>query len=237
MFSASFRTLVDPGYLEVMEYSFKKKGADDKKREEEDGSDQEQVPSFVKNLKKGVKMTCLGLSIKEGETKPPKRYNSGSMILAMENAGQLIEEEELREQIRGSGIGTSATRAEILKKLFSNKYLALNKKTQIITPTLMGEMIYDTVDCSIRSLLNPKLTASWELGLTRVSEGTVTEEEYLEKLNGFVARCTNNVKNSNFGGALQAMYARDSRFYKKPAGQASYPRRKSGKKGTQHAAE
>ena len=237
MFSASFRTLVDPGYLEVMEYSFKKKGADDKKREEEEGSDQEQVPSFVKNLKKGVKMTCLGLSIKEGETKPPKRYNSGSMILAMENAGQLIEEEELREQIRGSGIGTSATRAEILKKLFSNKYLALNKKTQIITPTLMGEMIYDTVDCSIRSLLNPKLTASWELGLTRVSEGTVTEEEYLEKLNGFVARCTNNVKNSNFGGALQAMYARDSRFYKKPAGQASYPRRKSGKKGTQHAAE
>ena len=237
MFSASFRTLVDPGYLEVMEYSFKKKGADDKKREEEEGSDQEQVPSFVKNLKKGVKMTCLGLSIKEGETKPPKRYNSGSMILAMENAGQLIEEEELREQIRGSGIGTSATRAEILKKLFSNKYLALNKKTQIITPTLMGEMIYDTVDCSIRSLLNPRLTASWELGLTRVSEGTVTEEEYLEKLNGFVARCTNNVKNSNFGGALQAMYARDSRFYKKPAGQASYPRRKSGKKGTQHAAE
>ena len=138
---------------------------------------------------------------------------------------------------KGSGIGTSATRAEILKKLFSNKYLALNKKTQIITPTLMGEMIYDTVDCSIRSLLNPKLTASWELGLTRVSEGTVTEQEYLEKLNGFVARNTNNVKNSNWGSALQAMYMRDSQFYKKPAGQTSYPRRKSAKKGKANASE
>ena len=148
----------------------------------------------------------------------------------MENAGQLIEEEELREQIRGSGIGTSATRAEILKKLFGNKYLSLNRKTQIITPTFMGEMIYDTVDCSIRSLLDPKLTASWELGLTRVADGTVSEEEYLEKLNGFVARCTNNVKNSNFGGALQAMYARDSRFYKKPAGQRHRTYRKKKQK-------
>ena len=237
MFSASFRSCVDPGYMQVMEYSFKKKGTDEKKREDEEETDQDKLPSFVNTLKKGVKMTCLDLSIKEGETKPPKRYNSGSMILAMENAGQLIEEEELREQIRGSGIGTSATRAEILKKLFSNKYLALNKKTQIITPTLMGEMIYDTVDCSIRSLLNPKLTASWELGLTRVSEGTVTEQEYLEKLNGFVARNTNNVKNSNWGSALQAMYMRDSQFYKKPAGQTSYPRRKSAKKGKANASE
>jgi DNA topoisomerase-3 len=175
-------------------------------------------------------MACTGLFIKEGETKPPKRYNSGSMILAMENAGQLIEEEELREQIRGSGIGTSATRAEILRKLFSNKYLSLNKKTQIITPTLLGEMIYDTVDCSIRSLLNPKLTASWELGLTRVAEGTVTEEEYLEKLNGFVARNTNNVKNSNFGGALQQMYMRDSQFYKRTPAPASKSRKKPGRK-------
>ncbi len=237
MFSASFRSCVDPGYMQVMEYSFKKKGTDETKREDEEETDQDKLPSFVNTLKKGVKMTCLDLSIKEGETKPPKRYNSGSMILAMENAGQLIEEEELREQIRGSGIGTSATRAEILKKLFSNKYLALNKKTQIITPTLMGEMIYDTVDCSIRSLLNPKLTASWELGLTRVSEGTVTEQEYLEKLNGFVARNTNNVKNSNWGSALQAMYMRDSQFYKKPAGQTSYPRRKSAKKGKANASE
>ena len=195
------------------------------------------IPDYLKTARKGTKLQAGPFTIREGETAPPKRYTSGSMILAMENAGQLIEEEELREQIRGSGIGTSATRAEILKKLFSNKYLALNKKTQIITPTLMGEMIYDTVDCSIRSLLNPKLTASWELGLTRVSEGTVTEQEYLEKLNGFVARNTNNVKNSNWGSALQAMYMRDSQFYKKPAGQTSYPRRKSAKKGKANASE
>lgn len=239
LFSASFKTCVDPGYLEVMEYSFRKKKDPESGRDgEKEETESDKVPSFVKSLRKGSGLACTGLSIKEGETKPPKRYNSGSMILAMENAGQLIEEEELREQIRGSGIGTSATRAEILKKLFSNKYLSLNKKTQIITPTLMGEMIYDTVDCSIRSLLNPKLTASWELGLTRVSDGTVTEEEYLEKLNGFVARNTNNVKNSNFGSALQAMYMRDSQFYKAPVKQhTGYPRRKSGKKGAKNAAQ
>ena len=236
VFSASFKTCVDPGYLEVMEYSFKKKkedSAEDPQQKEGEGNEQEtdKVPAFVQVLRKGRKMACTGLEIKEGETKPPKRYNSGSMILAMENAGQLIEEEELREQIRGSGIGTSATRAEILKKLFSNRYLALNKKTQIITPTLMGEMIYDTVDCSIRSLLNPKLTASWELGLTRVSEGTVTEEEYLEKLKGFVSRNTNNVKNSNFSDALQQMYMRDSQFYKRPYGSAAGSRKNTGRKG------
>ncbi|MCR5810924.1 MAG: type IA DNA topoisomerase [Lachnospiraceae bacterium] len=236
MFSASFKTCVDPGYLEVMDYSFRKKKedpAEDPQQKDGEGNEQEtdKVPAFVSSLLKGMKMNCTGLEIKEGETKPPKRYNSGSMILAMENAGQLIEEEELREQIRGSGIGTSATRAEILKKLFSNRYLALNKKTQVITPTLMGEMIYDTVDCSIRSLLNPKLTASWELGLTRVSEGSVSEEEYLDKLNGFVSRNTNNVKNSNFSDVLQQMYMRDSQFYKKPYGSAAGDRKKSGRKG------
>ena len=235
MFSASFRTCVDKGYLEVMEYSFRQKKGEPEEESAGKGAEEgeapaDQIPSFVSALRNGAKLACTGLEIKEGETKPPKRYNSGSMILAMENAGQLIEEEELREQIRGSGIGTSATRAEILRKLFSNKYLALNKKTQIITPTLMGEMIYDTVDCSVRSLLNPKLTASWELGLTRVSEGTVTEEEYLEKLNSFVARNTNNVKNSNFGGALQQMYLRDSQFYKKAPASASKGRRKTGRK-------
>ena len=236
MFSASFKTCVDPGYLEVMEYSFRKKREDngeEPQTKEGEGNEKEadKVPDFVRALRKGAGMACGGLTIREGETKPPKRYNSGSMILAMENAGQLIEEEELREQIRGSGIGTSATRAEILRKLFSNRYLALNKKTQIITPTLMGEMIYDTVDCSIRSLLNPKLTASWELGLTRVSEGTVTEEEYLEKLNGFVSRNTNNVKNSNFSEVLQQMYMRDSQFYKKPYGSAAGGRKRTGRKG------
>ena len=235
MFSASVRTCIDKGYLEVMEYSFKKP-KEPEKEGDDSGAETDRAPAFLQSLKKGTEMAVKGLEIKEGETKPPKRYNSGSMILAMENAGQLIEEEELREQIRGSGIGTSATRAEILKKLFSNKYLSLNRKTQIITPTLMGEMIYDTVYCSIRSLLDPKLTASWELGLTRVAEGTVSEEEYLVKLNGFVERNTNNVKNSNFGSVLQAMYQRDSQYYRKPAERAGRTGRKSGRKGEHNAA-
>ena len=234
LFSASVRTCIDKGYLEVMEYSFKKREENGPGKEGEE-SDTDKVPSFLPSLKKGAAMDCRELEIKEGETKPPKRYSSGSMILAMENAGQLIEEEELREQIKGSGIGTSATRAEILKKLFSNKYLSLHRKTQIITPTLMGEMIYDTVYCSIRSLLDPKLTASWELGLTRVSEGTVSEEEYLEKLNGFVARNTNNVKNSNFSAVLSAMYQKDSQYYHVPAGRSGGARQKSAKKGEQNA--
>ena len=234
MFSASVRTCVDKGYLEVMEYSFKKREDSVPAKEDEEGNT-DKAPAFLPSLKKGTAMECKELEIREGETKPPKRYSSGSMILAMENAGQLIEEEELREQIRGSGIGTSATRAEILKKLFHNKYLSLNRKTQIITPTLMGEMIYDTVYCSIRSLLDPKLTASWELGLTRVAEGTVSEAEYMEKLNGFVARNTNNVKNSNFSAVLSAMYQKDSQYYRTPAGRSGGTRRKSARKGEQNA--
>ena len=154
-----------------------------------------------------------GQEVREGETKPPKRYNSGSMILTMENAGQFIEEEELREQIRGSGIGTSATRAEILNKLVRNRYLDLNKKTQIITPTQLGEMIYDTVDCSIRPLLDPKLTASWEMGLTRVADGTVSESEYLEKLNDFVVRRTNGVKEADYSAWLQQKYREIQPYY------------------------
>ncbi len=139
----------------------------------------------------------IRLEIKEGETSPPKRYNSGSMILAMENAGQLIEDEELRAQIKGSGIGTSATRAEILKKLFSIKYLSLNKKTQVITPTLLGEMIFDVVNCSIRQLLNPELTASWEKGLTYVAEGSITAGIY-GQTGTFCPDRTRQVEESNY---------------------------------------
>ena len=244
MFTASFKTCVQKGYLEVMEYSFRTgKGneetreQEEKKGAEEEGTQNAGMPAYISALKKGDPMQCRDLEIREGETKPPKRYNSGSMILAMENAGQLIEEEELREQIRGSGIGTSATRAEILKKLFGNQYLKLNSKTQIITPTLLGEMIYDTVYCSIRSLLNPKLTASWELGLTRVAEGTVTEAEYLEKLNGFVTRNTDHVKNSSYGGALRGMFERDRQFYKTPVKNTSsrYRKRNSDNKHKEKA--
>ena len=155
------------------------------------------------------------LEIKEGKTSPPKRYNSGSLILAMENAGQLIEDEELRAQIKGSGIGTSATRGEILKKLFNNKYLALNKKTQIVTPTMQGEMIYDVVDHSIKSLLNPELTASWEKGLTYVADGDITPEEYMQKLDQFIVSRTQGVKGLNNQYQLQACYDKVAKYYKK----------------------
>ena len=160
----------------------------------------------LQNLKKGDILSVDSLSIKEGETSPPKRYNSGSMILAMENAGQLIEDEELRAQIKSCGIGTSATRAEILKKLCNIKYLALNKKTQVITPTLLGEMIFDVVNCSIRQLLNPELTASWEKGLNYVAEGSITEQEYMDKLEHFVRLRTRQVEDSNIQPYLRQLF-------------------------------
>ena len=152
-------------------------------------------------------------AVKEGETSPPKRYNSGSLILAMENAGQLIEDDELRAQIKGSGIGTSATRAEILKKLVSNGYLSLNAKTQIIKPQKLGEAIYEVVAVSIRQLLNPELTASWEKGLTYVSEGTITSQEYMDKLQNFVTRRTQGVKQVTNPGAIRGNLAGFEAFY------------------------
>ena len=133
----------------------------------------------------------------------------------MENAGQLIEDEELRAQIKGSGIGTSATRGEILKKLFNNKYLSLNKKTQIVTPSLLGEMIFDVVEHSIKSLLNPELTASWEKGLTYVADGEITAEEYMEKLDRFIVSRTQGVKGLRNEGALKACYDKAAEYYPK----------------------
>ena len=133
----------------------------------------------------------------------------------MENAGQFIEDEELRAQIKGSGIGTSATRAEILKKLVNIEYLALNKKTQVITPTLMGEMIFDVVNLSIRPLLDPALTASWEKGLTMVADGNITADEYMVKLDDFVTRRTNMVKQLANQGSLQACFRATEEFYQK----------------------
>ena len=172
----------------------------------------------LSSLRKGSRLPVNSFFIKEGETAPPKRYSSGSMILAMENAGQLIEDEELREQIRGSGIGTSATRAEILKKLFNIRYLDLNKKTQIITPTQMGEMVFDVVNTSIRSLLNPELTASWEKGLTYVSEGSIRSEEYMEKLENFVSRHTVQVRNSDNRDILRRCFDQTAVYYRKKGG-------------------
>ena len=172
---------------------------------------------LASKLKKGDRLNVDGYEIKEGETSPPKRYTSGSMILAMENAGQLIEDEDLRAQIKGSGIGTSATRAEILKKLVSISYLALNKKTQVITPTQMGEMVFDVVNASIRSLLNPELTASWEKGLTYVAEGSVTSEEYMQKLESFIRKNTDAVKNLNNQTVLMRSFREVSPVYQKPS--------------------
>ena len=165
-------------------------------------------------MKKNDILTIADLKVKEGETSPPKRYTSGSMILAMENAGQLIEDEELRAQIKGSGIGTSATRAEILKKLVSIKYLSLNQKTQVITPSLLGEMVYEVVDHSIRQLLNPELTASWEKGLTYVAEGSITSDEYMVKLERFVAMRTVNVTRLNNQYDMRGLFDAAAAFYK-----------------------
>ena len=166
-------------------------------------------------MKKGTPLKLTGLNIKEGETSPPKRYNSGQMILAMENAGQLIEDEELRAQIKGSGIGTSATRAEILKKLVNIGYINLNKKTQIYTPSLIGESVYEVVKASIKSLLNPELTASWELGLSQVADGTITEEEYMKKLTGFIERNVNYVKHNTYIPAIKQRISALKKYYKK----------------------
>lgn len=235
-FFSSFKVLLDEGYLKVATNSFAKRkaadamssvnraGAADSEGSEEEDPDtgknggnkaddsaedmacDTRLLAALQNLKKGDILSVDSLSIKEGETSPPKRYNSGSMILAMENAGQLIEDEELRAQIKSCGIGTSATRAEILKKLCNIKYLALNKKTQVITPTLLGEMIFDVVNCSIRQLLNPELTASWEKGLNYVAEGSITELEYMDKLEHFVRLRTRQVEDSNIQPYLRQFF-------------------------------
>lgn len=235
-FFSSFKVLLDEGYLKVVTNSFAKRKAADAMSSVNragaagnEGSEEEdpdtgknggnkaddsaedmacdtRLLAALQNLKKGDILSVDSLSIKEGETSPPKRYNSGSMILAMENAGQLIEDEELRAQIKSCGIGTSATRAEILKKLCNIKYLALNKKTQVITPTLLGEMIFDVVNCSIRQLLNPELTASWEKGLNYVAEGSITEQEYMDKLEHFVRLRTRQVEDSNIQPYLRQFF-------------------------------
>lgn len=190
----------------------------EKEHSKEDGGEEvkcdEELTQILMSLKKGAKLSVCSYEIKEGETSPPKRYNSGSIILTMENAGQFIEDEELRAQIKGSGIGTSATRAEILKKLVNIEYLALNKKTQVLTPTLMGEMIYDVVGSSIKALLDPALTASWEKGLTLVAEGNITSGEYMDKLTGFVGRRTEYVKRLDNQRNLYAQFNAAAENYK-----------------------
>lgn len=210
IFAASFKMLVDEGYLKVAQNSFAKQQEDNKINTVVNVSLMEQL----KKCKKNDEVHLMDFYIKEGETSPPKRYNSGSIILAMENAGQLIEDEELRAQIKGSGIGTSATRADILKKLNRIEYMSTNKKTQIITPTKLGEIVYDVVAKSIYHLLNPELTASWEKGLTYVAQGTITSKEYLDKLEGFVERRTIQVMNLNNQTELIGLFDESSKNYK-----------------------
>lgn len=208
IFVSNTKVCVERGFLDILSPV---------KNDDDEENAESQNPEYIKmisSLRKGSKLVLDSMSIKEGETVPPKRYSSGSIILAMENAGQLIEDEELRSQIKGSGIGTSATRADILKKLFAIKYLALNKKTQIITPTLFGEIVYEVVNCSISQLLNPELTASWEKGLTMVSNGDISSEEYMTKLERFVGiRCL-NVKQLNNQYSLNAIFEKISKEYK-----------------------
>ena len=214
-FFSNFKVLAEEGYLKVAGVYQPKKEQDNAEGTEEDTSADKDLFALIQTIKKGMTLPVDGLQIKEGETSPPKRYNSGSIILAMENAGQLIEDEELRAQIKGSGIGTSATRAEILKKLIHIKYLALNKKTQIITPTLLGEMIYEVVDHSIKSLLNPELTASWEKGLNYVADGEITPDEYMMKLETFIRSRTQGVLGLNNQYLLHGYYDNVAQFYKK----------------------
>ena len=239
-FFSSFRLLEEEGYLAVM----KKPDKEDASRSDtasrpddgvegsgsasggENGAPSETLDNpalmaLLEKKKKGDRIPLSGFEIREGKTSPPKRYNSGSMILAMENAGQLIEDEELREQIRSCGIGTSATRAEILKKLEKNRYISLNKKTQILTPTLMGEMICDVVRCSIKPLLSPAFTASWEKGLNYVVDGSVTSQEYMAKLSDYVAKFTNQVKASQNQDQMIPLYQNAAQYYKKGTGASS----------------
>ena len=215
-FSSGFKVTEKEGYLSISRPSYWK----DKAQENEDNEDGDEAVdmAFLENLKKikkGCDVVVNDFRLKEGETSPPKRYTSGTMMLAMENAGQLIEDEELRAQIKGSGIGTSATRAGILEKLGNIRYLQMNKKTQVITPAQLGEMVYDVVSVSIKPLLDPKLTASWEKGLTMVAAGELEAGEYMTKLNDYVARRTNYVRDLNNQSALRHMFSEAAQYYSK----------------------
>ncbi len=206
-FFANFKRLVSPGYLKISNQNQSEKKDDEKLSE--------QMLQTLDKLKKGQKLPVEKLEIKEGQTSAPKRYSSGTLILAMENAGQLIEDEELRSQIKGSGIGTSATRDSIITKLVTNKYIALNKKTQIVTPTFLGEIIYDVVYYSINSLLRAEMTASWEKGLTGVADGSISKEEYKEKMNSFVKKNTELVKSLDNQYKITYIFDQNKVYYEK----------------------
>lgn len=197
-FYSYVKVLKEKGYLEIVGFPSKEKDKKDESSDTGDAadevSDNEALLNLLSSLTKGSPLSVNKLETKEGKTTPPKRYTSGSMILAMENAGQLIEDEELRATIKGAGIGTSATRAGIIEKLVKIGYLALNKKTQILTPMLFGEMVYEVADMAIPAMLNPEMTASWEKGLSGVEAGDISTEQYEETLNTYVRRYIDNIK-------------------------------------------
>ena len=218
-FFTSAKVLVDEGFLAAGKYSFAQEKKKKKSSEEDDDSDDEfeseNLGDVIELIKKGNRISLKRADIKEGETTPPKRYNSGSIILAMENAGQLIEDEELRAQIKGSGIGTSATRAEILKKLFNIGYLKLNKKTQIITPAYKGELVYSVICYSMPMMLSPKMTASWELGLSQVADGEIAEKEYMVKLADYIGKMVDQVKNEDQIRKISKYHYMIEKYYSK----------------------
>ena len=231
-FFAGIRSLVEEGWLKVSGEK-KQKDKEEKEKEEEGEAENSGTAALAATLaaaKKGAAVEVKGFDLREGETSPPKRYTSGSMILAMENAGQLIEDEELRSQIKGSGIGTSATRAEILKKLVNNKYLALNGKTQIITPTQLGELIVEAVNLSMPPLLRPELTASWEKGLTMVQQGEISEADYMAKLRDFVARRTSLAAGQSASYKLREAFEVSRQYYPAVTEKRRAVRRKGGSK-------
>jgi len=205
-FYSYVKVLKEKGYLEVSGLPSKEKEKKEENLDKEDAadevSDNEALLNLLSSLKKGSSLLVNKLETKEGKTTPPKRYTSGSMILAMENAGQLIEDEELRATIKGAGIGTSATRADIIDKLVKIGYIALNKKTQILTPMLFGEMVYEVTDMAIPAMLNPEMTASWEKGLSGVEAGEITTAKYEETLNTYVRKYIENIRHKDLSREL-----------------------------------
>jgi len=217
-FYSYVKVLKEKGYLEFSGLPTKEKGkkeeTSDKEDSEDEVSDNEALLNLLSSLTKGSSLLVNKLETKEGKTTPPKRYTSGSMILAMENAGQLIEDEELRATIKGAGIGTSATRAGIIEKLVKIGYLALNKKTQILTPMMFGEMVYEVADMAIPAMLNPEMTASWEKGLSGVEAGEITTAKYEETLNTYVRKYIENIRHKDLSRELGIRFETVKRYSK-----------------------
>ena len=222
-FFTNVKALKEPGFYEITGQDKPKKetASEENPSDEDETQESSELFDVLSALKKGDIVDLTGLEIKEGKTSPPKRYTSGSMILAMENAGQLIEDEELRAEIKGAGIGTSATRAGIIEKLIKNDYLKLNKKTQVLTPSAMGEMIYEIILMTLPSMLEPKMTASWEKGLSQLERGEISTADYRGKLEAYVTKHVNSVKSGNLRQAVAVKLKEVNEVYKEAGNKKS----------------